>query len=233
VTVTGNKGQQKIMSRTADATPSTTFTDKTRNCEDIHSSSGQLSSMSNIERMHESSDSSDSNDINTRMTSYPGTQTQNIQQQVVIQNPTGVLHLGPVYNLNIGQAFGQVNTNVPAAAQSNSSSINGKAEDPRERDRPPKEEMRPYWYSERVIEQEELSMISRNMGSNWKAVGNGLKFHWAQLDQFEADTKSMVDAIQRMLFRWVQWKDQKATVGKLTKVLFNHGEYEAIRVLKP
>jgi len=233
VTVTGNKGQQKIMSRTADATPSTTFTDKTRNCEDIHTSSGQLSSMSNIERMHESSDSSDSNDINTRMTSYPGTQTQNIQQQVVIQNPTGVLHLGPVYNLNIGQAFGQVNTNVPAAAQSNSSSINGKAEDPRERDRPPKEEMRPYWYSERVIEQEELSMISRNMGSNWKAVGNGLKFHWAQLDQFEADTKSMVDAIQRMLFRWVQWKDQKATVGKLTKVLFNHGEYEAIRVLKP
>jgi len=233
VTVTGNKGQQKIMSRTADAAPSTTITDKTRNCEDIHSSSGQLSSMSNIERMHESSDSSDSNDINTRMTSYPGTQTQNIQQQVVIQNPTGVLHLGPVYNLNIGQAFGQVNTNVPAAAQSNSSSNNGKAEDPRERDRPPKEEMRPYWYSERVIEQEELSMISRNMGSNWKAVGNGLKFHWAQLDQFEADTKSMVDAIQRMLFRWVQWKDQKATVGKLTKVLFNHGEYEAIRVLKP
>jgi len=221
------------MSKTADATPSTTITDKTRNCEDIHSSSRQLSSMSNIERMHESSDSSDSNDINTRMTSYPGTQTQNIQQQVVIQNPTGVLHLGPVYNLNIGQAFGQVNTNVPAAAQSNSPSNNGKAEDPRERDRPPKEEMRPYWYSERVIEQEELSMISRNMGSNWKAVGNGLKFHWAQLDQFEADTKSMVDAIQRMLFRWVQWKDQKATVGKLTKVLFNHGEYEAIRVLKP
>jgi len=151
VTVTGNKGQQKIMSRTADAAASTTITDKTRNCEDIHSSSGQLSSMSNIERMHESSDSSDSNDINTRMTSYPGTQTQNIQQQVVIQNPTGVLHLGPVYNLNIGQAFGQVNTNVPAAAQSNSSSNNGKAEDPRERDRPPKEEMRPYWYSERVI----------------------------------------------------------------------------------
>jgi len=230
--VTGNKGQQKIISKTADAAPSTSFTDKTRSYEDIHISSGQLFNMSNIERMHESSDSSDSNDVSTRMSGYPGTQTQNIQQQVVIQNPTGVLHLGPVYNLNIGQAFGQVNTNTNVPAPS-SSSNNAKTEDPKERDRPPKEEMRPYWYSERVIEQEELSMISRNMGSNWKAVGNGLKFHWAQLDQFEADTKSMVDAIQRMLFRWVQWKDQKATVGKLTKVLFNHGEYEAIRVLKP
>merc|ERR1711944_343736 len=97
------------MGKTADAAPSTSFTDKTRSCEDIHTSSRPLLSMSNIERMHESSDSSDSNDINTR---YPGTQTQNIQQQVVIQNPTGVLHLGPVYNLNIGQAFGQVNTNT-------------------------------------------------------------------------------------------------------------------------
>ena len=93
--------------------------------------------------------------------------------------------------------------------------------------------MRPYLNSERVIEQEELSMIARNMGSNWKAVGKGLEFQWAQLDQFETDTKSMVDAIQRMLFRWVQWKDQKATVGKLTKVLFNQEESEAIRVMKP
>lgn len=49
----------------------------------------------------------------------------------------------------------------------------------------------------------------------------------------QADTKTMYDAVQRMLFRWIQWKDQKATVGKLTKVLFNHGEYDAIRCLKP
>ena len=93
--------------------------------------------------------------------------------------------------------------------------------------------MRPLWYSKRVIDHEELPSIARNMGANWKAVGNGLKYNWAQLDQFEADTNTMVDAIQRMLFRWIQWKDQKATVGKLTKVLFNHGEYDAIRVLKP
>ena len=33
--------------------------------------------------------------------------------------------------------------------------------------------------------------------------------------------------------RWLQWKDQKATVGRLTKVLFNHREYEALSCLQP
>ena len=55
------------------------------------------------------------------------------------------------------------------------------------RDRPPKEEMRPLWYSKRVIEQEELASLAHNIGANWKAVGNGLKFNWAQLDQFEVN----------------------------------------------
>ena len=162
---------------------------------------------------------------------------------MVIHNPTWVLHFGPVYNFHFGQAFGHIDTNNNVPAPSNTRNT---TEDRKERDKPPKvsdrplkerdrlpKEMRPYLNSERVIEQEELSMIARNMGSNWKAVGKGLEFQWAQLDQFETDTKSMVDAIQRMLFRWVQWKDQKATVGKLTKVLFNQGEYEAIRVMKP
>jgi hypothetical protein len=29
--------------------------------------------------------------------------------------------------------------------------------------------------------------LSKNIGSNWKAVGNGLKFNWAQLEQFEKE----------------------------------------------
>ena len=69
------------------------------------------------------------------------------------------------------------------------------------------------------------------MGANWKEVGKKLNFNLAQLDQFEADTKTMVDAIQRMLYRWIQWKDTKATVQKLTIALFEHKEYNAIRVL--
>ena len=100
-------------------------------------------------------------------------------------------------------------------------------------DIPPRDDMRILWYSRRVIEQEELPRLSKNIGANWKAVGNGLKFNWAQLDQFEADTKTMGEAVQRMLFRWLQWKDQKATVGRLTKVLFNHKEFDAIRCIKP
>ena len=63
---------------------------------------------SDMERMAESSDSnsSDSQGVQSRLTSFgPGSRTQNIQQQVVIQAPTGVLHLGPVYNLNVGQKY--------------------------------------------------------------------------------------------------------------------------------
>ena len=98
-------------------------------------------------------------------------------------------------------------------------------------DRPPKEEVRPLWTSKRVIVHKELPSIARNMGANWKEVGKKLNFNLAQLDQFEADTKTMVDAIQRMLYRWIQWKDTKATVQKLTIALFEHKEYNAVRVL--
>ena len=224
---------------TADAVP---LTDNK-----AHSTEGELDNCvvkesSDMERMAESSDSnsSDGQGVQSRLASFgPGSRTQNIQQQVVIQAPTGVLHLGPVYNLNVGQKY-----SAPSAvSQQPSSDSSGQSAGVLDnapgtsaaegRERPPKEEMRPLWYSKRVIEQEELALLSHNIGANWKAVGNGLKFNWAQLDQFEQDTKTVFDAVQRMLFRWIQWKDQKATVGKLTKVLFNHGEFDAIRCLKP
>ena len=191
---------------------------------------------SDMERMAESSDSnsSDSQGVQSRLTSFgPGSRTQNIQQQVVIQAPTGVLHLGPVYNLNVGQKYSAPSAVVESSGQKAEVLDNAASGAAEGRERPPKEEMRPLWYSKRVIEQEELPLLSHNIGANWKAVGNGLKFNWAQLDQFEQDTKTVFDAVQRMLFRWIQWKDQKATVGKLTKVLFNHGEFDAIRCLKP
>ena len=197
-----------------------------------------------MERMAESSDSnsSDGQEVQSRLASFspaPGARTQNIQQQVVIQAPTGVLHLGPVYNLNVGPKSSNPApvSQQPAPSSENTGHsagvLDNSARGAGERERPPKEEMRPMWNSKRVIEQEELTLISHNIGANWKAVGNGLKFNWAQLEQFERDTKTVFDAVQRMLFRWIQWKDQKATVGKLTKVLFNHGEYDAIRCLKP
>ena len=224
---------------TADAVP---LTDNK-----AHSTEGELDNCvvkesSDMERMAESSDSnsSDGQGVQSRLASFgPGSRTQNIQQQVVIQAPTGVLHLGPVYNLNVGQKYSAPSAVSQQPSSDNSGQSVGVLDNAtgtsaaEGRERPPKEEMRPLWYSKRVIEQEELALLSHNIGANWKAVGNGLKFNWAQLDQFEQDTKTVFDAVQRMLFRWIQWKDQKATVGKLTKVLFNHGEFDAIRCLKP
>jgi len=141
---------------------------------------------------------------------------------VVIQNGSGgLVHIGPKINLNM---VAQVNHNST-----------GRQEGDRETDEvvPSRESVRPLWYSTRVIQADELLRLSKNISNGWKAVGNGLKFNWAQLEQFEADTRCEGEAVHRMLYRWVQWKDQKATVGKLTKVLFNHREYEAIRCLQP
>jgi len=219
---------------TADAVP---IKDKPRTTAESKEEKTHKMNMNTPERMAESSDSCDSNEADARVSQYQdsgsGTKTQNIQHQVVIQNPTGVVHLGPVYNLNLPTAT-HSDTQHNQLPDSQGSQVDDNLSDCGPgRDRPPKEEMRPLWYSKRVIEQEELATLAHNIGANWKAVGNGLKFNWAQLDQFEADTKTMYDAVQRMLFRWIQWKDQKATVGKLTKVLFNHGEYDAIRCLKP
>jgi len=196
-----------------------------------------------VEPMAESSDSNDSNGAEETVVEYQKNDNTNktatgqnnrhnqIQNQIIIQNPTGIVHLGPTYNISVGQAFTQVNSNTAAANNTPSKDNTNSAEV--DANTPSKEYMRPLWYSNRVIAGDELLRISKNIGSNWKSVGNGLKFNWAQLDQFESDTKCLSDAVHRMLFRWLQWKDQKATVGRLTKVLFNHKEFDAIRCLTP
>jgi len=195
--------------------------------------------------MAESSDSNDSNGATESVVKYQKQDNKNdttsennnrhnqIQNQIIIQNPTGVVHLGPTYNISVGQAFTVVNSNNAKSDTDQDNSNNQKASEVADANTPSKEFMRPLWYSNRVIASDELLRLSKNIGSGWKSVGNGLKFNWAQLDQFESDTKCLSDAVHRMLFRWLQWKDQKATVGRLTKVLFNHKEYDAIRCLTP
>jgi len=146
-----------------------------------------------------------------------------MHNQVVIQNTNGgLVHIGTTYNL---QMVAQV-SNQQHLSQGGQMVPDG-------REVPSKEAVRPLWYSNRVMQADELMRLSKNIGVGWKNVGNGLKFNWAQLEQFEADCRSQSEAVHRMLFRWVQWKDQKATVGRLTKVLFNHREYEAIQCLQP
>jgi len=197
--------------------------------------------------MAESSDSNDSNGATESVVEYQKRDNKNdttsenrtrhnqIQNQIIIQNPTGIVHLGPTYNINVGQAYTQINSNSASGNpdQEQDNPNNHRAPDVEDANIPSKEFMRPLWYSNRVIASDELLRLSKNIGSSWKSVGNGLKFNWAQLDQFESDTKCLSDAVHRMLFRWLQWKDQKATVGRLTKVLFNHKEYDAIRCLSP
>jgi len=224
-----------------------------KNLENINISNGENTSKESIpivEPMAESSDSSDSNsgadsvmeyrNLDNQKNSTPenNNRQNQIQNQIIIQNPTGIVHLGPTYNINVGQAYTQVNSNNTEARNNpggdqDQANLNNQRAQEVEENTPSKEFMRPLWYSNRVIASDELLRLSKNIGANWKSVGNGLKFNWAQLDQFESDTKCLSDAVHRMLFRWLQWKDQKATVGRLTKVLFNHKEYDAIRCLTP
>jgi len=74
--------------------------------------------------MAESSDSNDSNGATESVVEYQKRDNKNdttsenhtrhnqIQNQIIIQNPTGIVHLGPTYNINVGQAFTQVNSNT-------------------------------------------------------------------------------------------------------------------------
>merc|ERR1719285_523943 len=50
---------------------------------------------------------------------------------------------------------------------------------------PPKESVRPLWYSTRVMQADELLRLSKNIGSGWKNVGNGLKFNWTQVARYQ------------------------------------------------
>lgn len=139
---------------------------------------------------------------------------------VNIDNTSGVVHFGPTYTFQVKNNY----TQVTNQAEQNTQPTPAK-------EIPSKDFMRPLWYSTKLVEEADLMRLSKNIGKEWKALGNGLKFNWAQLEQFEKDTKSVSEAVHRMLFRWLQWRDQKATVGRLTKVLFNHNEYDAIRCL--
>ena len=104
-----------------------------------------------------------------------------------------------------------------------------------------KEHIRNCWTSRRVIHDDEVLAISKNIGKNWKDVGNALKFNFVKIDKWEQDSKvgsedgscSISDAVYRMLYFWVQWKDEKATVGRLAKALYNSDEIDAFDCLEP
>ena len=86
--------------------------------------------------------------------------------------------------------------------------------------------------SERCIHDTDLTAVSRRMGTaNWREVGTALRFSDAQLDNIGLDCSSSDERSERLLFRWMQWRCEEATVARMAKALFNAGEYDAIVVM--
>ena len=72
------------------------------------------------------------------------------------------------------------------------------------------------------------------MGSGWRRVGENLEFTTPWLDQIETDcVGNLGESSERMLFRWMQWKCNKATVKKLSTALYKGGEVDAINFMDP
>jgi hypothetical protein len=71
------------------------------------------------------------------------------------------------------------------------------------------------------------------MGSKWKDVGSTLGFSVAQLDQLESDGGgNLQDCTEKLLFRWMLWKSDRAFVKRLSNALYSNGEHGAILAIK-
>ena len=160
---------------------------------------------------------------------------QIVKNQVVINSPVGVLNLGPTYNINVGQAFTEVNANK-VTKNKQCKNKKEKNEGVAEKAVPTMEFMKRLLSSKKQIDYPDILKLSKNIGHNWKIVGgrgrDGLKFSDAQLDQFESDTKCLSEAVRRMLYRWWQWKDDRATLDKVALALYVAKEFDALRCIQ-
>jgi hypothetical protein len=87
--------------------------------------------------------------------------------------------------------------------------------------------------SKRILQGDELLRLSKNVGSEWRRLGNALKFNFTKLDALEAETQTQSDTVHKMMQDWLAWKQDKATVGRITKALYLSKEWEAIDSLNP
>lgn len=44
---------------------------------------------------------------------------------------------------------------------------------------------------------------------------------------------SLEGCSERLLYRWLQWKSEKATIRRLTKALYNNAQFDAIAAVDP
>jgi hypothetical protein len=147
-------------------------------------------------------------------------------QRIVVQGSNTVINITPTFNMQLGPSFTQV-SGFQAPPPPGQHTTNHSLQDIV----PSRELLYPLYMSQRVLTEDDIDLVAKHIGSGWKNVGTRLMFNWSQLEQFERDTSSLSQAAFKMLYRWLQWKDERATVGKLTKALFMSDEFDAIRVL--
>jgi len=152
----------------------------------------------------------------------------NQDRNIVVQGSNVVINVAPTFNMQLGPSVAYTQM---TRANDSTSSPNNNAQ-PELKKLPEREILYPLLKSSRKIREDDIEIVSKRMGSGWKEVGNQLKFNWSQLDQIERDTGSLSAAAHRMLYKWMQHKDERATVGSLSKALFKADEYEAILVLQ-
>merc|ERR1712223_1983043 len=97
---------------------------------------------------------------------------------------------------------------------------------------PQKERITQLWSSMRLVSDNELSSVAESLQGTWRQVGKALNFKVPQLDRYEEENSGKT-AADRMLFRWVQWRDQRATIGRLARVLFEEKAFLALDQLSP
>jgi len=172
---------------------------------------------------------------NTHMHSESSKVTQN---NISITNINSPIHIGPSYNATIvHNACSNGDSKSPNLSDGGCNNVSRK----KSLSDKEKEHIRNCWKSKRVIHDDEVLAISKNVGKNWKDVGNALKFNFVKIEKWEQDANlgaedgsgSISDAVYRMLYFWVQWKDEKATVGRLAKALYNSDELDAFECLQP
>eukprot|EP00088_Acartia_fossae_P029340 TRINITY_DN30188_c0_g1_i6.p1 TRINITY_DN30188_c0_g1~~TRINITY_DN30188_c0_g1_i6.p1 ORF type:complete len:246 (-),score=48.68 TRINITY_DN30188_c0_g1_i6:316-1053(-) len=199
---------------------------------------------------------------NYKYTSFRGMErAANVRDNVVIYGDNTVINLTPTVKLNIiGTSYTQVlhpvqqnitkqpfttsqqpfttsqqpftTSQQPFTPQQQITKQPSKNVKP-EKVMPDRAFLEPLYVSEKMLSDSELDLISKNLGCGWRDVGTRMLFKPAQLDQFQRDSSSHTNLCYRMLFRWRQWKAERATKGRLTKYLMLAEEFDALRVLEP
>lgn len=83
----------------------------------------------------------------------------------------------------------------------------------------------------RRLDEDDLLLVHDKVGDDWRSLGNSLKLNSQVLDLIEEETPDVNQRVKMMIFRWMNWKDEKATLARLSKALFLNQKFNAILAL--